>query len=59
MRLLGAFASHRIALARAQVWADELQDCIKVEVPRDWLQPTRVWACERQIYVIIPKKSPA
>ena len=52
MRLLGTFSSRRIALARAQLWADELQDRIRVEIPR---RPERakVWACELPtIYVI-------
>ncbi len=58
MRLLGTFASRRIAVARAQLWADELQDSIRVEMPRDRLQPTRVWACERKVWVVIGHQEP-
>ncbi len=46
MKLLGRFASRRIALATAQLWADELQDRIRVEIPTEPQDHTKVFACE-------------
>ncbi len=46
MRLLGTFASRPIAIARAQLWADELQDRIRVEIPQERSKPVKVFACD-------------
>lgn len=52
MKLLGTFASRRIALAQAQLWAEERQDRIRVEIPQDERQRTKVFACEIVIGVV-------
>ncbi len=53
MKLLGTFASRRIALARAQFWADELQDRIRVDISKDSGEQVRVWACEIAVEEIV------
>ncbi len=58
MKLLGTFASRRIAVARAQLWADELQEHIRVEIPQERSKPVKVFACNILIQILRYKEPP-